>query len=177
MAKKFYITTAIDYVNAEPHIGHAYEKILADAVARWHRLKGDKVWYLTGTDENAQKNVQAAKEIGIPVKEFVDRNAKLFIQLTKKLNISNDDFIRTTEPRHVKVVQEIFKKIYNKGEIYKGVYEGLYCQGCESFISERELVNGKCPEHGVKPKQLSEEGYFFKLSKYKNQILKLQIKN
>ncbi len=170
--KKFYVTTAIDYVNAPPHCGHAFEKIIADAIVRWYKLKGKDVWFLTGTDENAQKNAQVAKEQGIPVQKFVDKNSKLFIELCKKLNIDYDDFIKTTEKRHVKVAQEIFKKVYDKGEIYKGKYEGHYCKGCESFITEKELVNGKCPEHDKKPEWLSEEAYFFKLSKYRNQIIK-----
>lgn len=170
--KAFYITTAIDYVNAKPHIGHAFEKVLADAIARYPRLKGKKVWYLTGTDENAQKNSQVAKEKGIPVKEFVKKNSDLFEELCKKLNISNDDFIRTTEARHTKVAQDIFKKVYDKGEIYKGKYEGLYCLGCEAFITEKDLVDGKCPEHCKVPEKMSEEAYFFKLSKYQKQLIK-----
>ncbi len=170
--KKFYITTAIDYVNAPPHIGHAFEKVLADAIARWHRLKGEKVWFLTGTDENAQKNVIAAKQAGLSTREFVNKNSRKFIELCKKLNISNDDFIRTTEERHKKIVQAIFKKSFDKGDIYKGIYEGLYCEGCECFVTERDLVDGKCPEHNTKPKLLSEEAYFFRLSKYKAQIEK-----
>jgi len=174
--KKFYITTAIDYVNAKPHIGHAYEKVLADAIARWHRQKGEKVWFLTGVDENAQKNVIAAKERGIPTEKFVEKNSKSFIELCKRLNISNDDFIRTTEERHKKVVQTIFKKVYEKGEIYKGNYEGLYCEGCEAFVTEKDLVNEKCPEHNKKPILLSEEAYFFKLSKYRDKIEKF-VKN
>jgi len=170
--KKFYITTAIDYVNARPHIGHAYEKTLADAIARWHRLLGEGVWYLTGTDENAQKNAQVAKEKGIPIKEFIDENTAIFVELCKKLNISNDDFIRTTEARHVKVAQEIFKKVYDAGEIYKGKYEGLYCTGCEAYYTEKDLVDGKCPEHNRAPELMSEETYFFKLSKYKEKLIK-----
>jgi methionyl-tRNA synthetase len=171
--QKFYITTAIDYVNARPHIGHAYEKIIADVLARYHRLFGDDVFFLTGTDENAQKNVKAAREAGIPVKDFVDKNSKVFVELCKKLNISYDDFIRTTERRHVKVAQEIFKILLNKGFIYKGEYSGLYCTGCEEFKTEKDLVDGLCPEHKTEPEFLSEEAYFFKLSKFKNQILKL----
>ena len=171
--KKFYITTAIDYVNAEPHIGHAFEKVLADAIARWHHLKGENVFFLTGVDENAQKNEQAACKAGIPVRKFVDKNSKLFIELNKKLNVSYDDFIRTSEERHIKKAQEIFKKVYDKGDIYKGKYEGYYCLGCEAFITEKDLVNGKCPEHNKEPEFTSEEAYFFKLSKYKNQIIKL----
>jgi len=170
--KKFYITTAIDYVNARPHIGHAFEKLIADALARWHRLKGDDVWFLTGTDENAQKNAEVANEEGIEVQKFVDRNSKWFIELCKKLNISYDDFIRTTEKRHVENVQKIFKQIYDKGEIYKGKYEGLYCTGCEGYKTEKDLVDGKCPEHNKEPEQISEDAYFFKLSKYKNKIIK-----
>ncbi len=176
MTKKFYITTAIDYVNAKPHIGHAFEKVLADTIARYHRQKGGKVWFLTGTDENAQKNVLAAREKGISTKKFVDENSRVFVELCKKLNISNDDFIKTTEERHRKVVQQIFKKVYEKGEIYKGNYEGLYCEGCECFVTEKDLVNGKCPEHNKKPILLSEKAYFFKLSKYKHQIEKF-VKN
>ena len=172
MAKKFYITTAIDYVNAKPHIGHAFEKVLADAISRWKKLKGEKVYFLTGTDENAQKNAQAAKIAGIPTKKFVDKNSKLFIELCKKLDIDYDDFIRTTEKRHIEKSQEIFKRVYDKGEIYKGNYEGHYCYGCEAFKVERDLVDGKCPEHDKKPEWFSEEAYFFKLSKYKNKLIK-----
>jgi len=170
--KKFYITTAIDYVNAKPHVGHAFEKILADAIARWHRLNGEKVWFLTGTDENAQKNAQAAKEAKIPTKEFVRKNSLSFIELCKKLNISYDDFIQTTEQRHVKIAQEIFQKVYDKGDIYQGVYEGYYCTGCEAFITEKYLVNGKCKEHNKEPEFMSESAYFFKLGKYKEKIVK-----
>jgi methionyl-tRNA synthetase len=173
MTKKFYLTTAIDYVNAVPHIGHAFEKVLADAIARWHRIHGEKVWFLTGTDENAQKNGQAAKEAGIPVREFVDKNSKFFIQLCKELNLSNDDFIRTTEKRHVKICQEIIEKANKRGDIYKGSYEGLYCSGCEGYKTEKDLVNGKCPEHPNRPiTTIKEDAYFFKLSKYKKQIEK-----
>ncbi|MBL7206177.1 MAG: methionine--tRNA ligase [Candidatus Aenigmarchaeota archaeon] len=174
--KKFYITTAIDYVNAKPHLGHAYEKICADIIARWKRLEGFDVFFLTGTDENAQKNKQAAEKAGIPVRKFVDQNANFFIEMCKVLNISYDEFIRTTEERHIKVSQQIFQKIFDKGDIYKGKYEGLYCTGCEAFKTEKDLVNGRCPEHKEKPKFISEESYFFKLSKYKAYILDL-IKN
>ena len=171
--KKFYITTAIDYVNSDPHVGHAYEKIVADVFARWHRLNGDDVFFLTGTDDNASKNEEAAKKAKIPVKQFVDKNAKKFQNLCKVLYISNDDFIRTTEERHVKVAKEIFEKAYKKGDIYKGNYEGLYCKGCEAFYTEKDLINGKCPEHNVEPEFLKEESYFLKLSKYKKEIIRL----
>jgi len=176
MKKKFYITTAIDYVNAPPHIGHAFEKVIADALARWHRLQGEKVFFLTGTDENAPKNDQAAKSAGIPTKKFVEQNTKKFVELCKKLNISYDKFIRTTESSHVQKAQELFQKVYKKGDIYKGKYEGHYCEGCEEFKTEKELFEGKCPEHNTLPKLISEEAYFFKLSKYKKDVTKF-IKN
>jgi methionyl-tRNA synthetase len=170
--KKFYVTTAIDYVNAKPHIGHAFEKVVADALIRWKKLKGEKTWFLTGTDENAQKNVQAAKEAKIPVKKFVDQNAKKFVELCKKLDVEYDKFIRTTEEEHVKKSREIFQAVYDRGEIYKGKYEGYYCTGCEEFKTEKSLVDGKCPEHDREPEWMSEEAYFFKLSKYKDRLLK-----
>ncbi len=171
--KKFYITTAIDYVNAKPHCGHLYEKVIADAIARWHRMLGEDVFFLTGTDDNASKNEEAAEKTGIPAKEFVDKNAQFFIELCKKANLSNDDFIRTVEERHVKVAQELFKKAFDNGDIYKGKYEGLYCKGCEAFYTEKDLVNGICPEHKTKPEYVKEESYFFKLSKYQEKILEL----
>ena len=171
-AKKFYITTAIDYVNGRPHIGHAFEKSIADALARWNKLKGKKVWFLTGTDENASKNDKAAKEAGEDTQKFVDKNSKIFIELCEKLNFAYDRFIRTTNKDHKKKAQEIFQKVFDNGEIYKGKYEGSYCVGCERFIVERELVRGVCPEHGKKPDWISEDAYFFKLSKYKNKIIK-----
>lgn len=173
MAKKFYITTAIDYVNGRPHIGHAYEKIITDIIARWKRLKGFDVYFLTGTDENAQKNAQAAKEKGVKTKDFVAKNSKEFEKLCEELNLSNDDFIKTTDSKHVKVAQAIFKKIFDKGDIYKKKYSGLYCLGCEAFLTERDLVEGKCPEHNKAPKIVEEENYFFKLSKYEKEILRL----
>ncbi|MBM3303752.1 MAG: methionine--tRNA ligase [Candidatus Aenigmarchaeota archaeon] len=169
---KFYITTAIDYVNSAPHCGHAYEKVCADIIARWHRLLGDDVFFLTGTDENAQKNVQAAKKAGVPIKAFVDRNVEQFKHLCKVLNISNDDFIRTTEPRHIRVSQMMFKKCMDNGDIYKGEYSGYYCPGCEAYKTEKELADGKCPEHD-KVEWMSESAYFFRLSKYTDRIRKL----
>ncbi len=172
MVKKFYVTTAIDYVNAEPHIGHAFEKVIADALARWHKLKGERVFFLTGVDENAQKNVLAAEDAGIAVKEFIDKNAALFLELCSKLNISYDKFIRTSEKEHTKVVYEVLKKVINKGDIYKGNYEGYYCSGCETFITKKNLIDGKCPEHNKKPEFLKQEAYFFKLSKYRKKLIK-----
>ncbi len=170
--KAFYVTTAIDYVNASPHIGHAFEKVLVDAISRWKKLKGKEVRFLTGTDENAQKNVQAAKDAGVDVKDFVDKNSKLFIKLCEVLNINYDEFIRTTQQKHNRKSQEIFKKVYDKGDIYKGKYEGYYCQGCEAFLTEKDLVDGKCPEHYKEPEWFSQETYFFKLSNYKDKVLK-----
>ncbi len=172
-AKRFYITTAIDYVNAKPHIGHAYEKILADVIARYNRLAGKNVYFLTGTDDNASKNDEAAKKAGIPTRKFVDQNAEEFRKLCDLLSVSYDYFIRTVDKEHVRKCQAIFQKAYNQGDIYKGFYEGLYCKGCEAFYTERDLVDGKCSEHLQAPEFLREESYFFKLSKYKNRILKL----
>jgi len=171
--KKFYVTTAIDYVNGRPHIGHAFEKVLADALVRWKKLKlGSKdTWFLTGTDDNAQKNARVAKDRKIPIRKFVDENAKFFIELCDSLNVEYDRFIRTTDKDHVKKSQEIFKKVYDKKDIYKGTYEGYYCSGCEAFKTEKDLVDGKCPEHDKKPEWISEEAYFFKLSKYEKKIL------
>tara|TARA_Y100000310_G_C20699549_1_gene828439 strand:+ start:1282 stop:2652 length:1371 start_codon:yes stop_codon:yes gene_type:complete len=171
--KTFYITTAIDYVNAKPHIGHAFEKVIADAIARYNKQKGKKVFFLTGVDENAQKNVEAAEKAGIPVKEFVDKNTALFQDLCDNLNISYNKFIRTTADEHKKVVHEILEKIISNGDIYEGEYEGEYCTGCESYITGRDLVDGKCPEHERKPEHRKEKAYFFKLSKYKNQLIKI----
>ncbi|MDP7116070.1 MAG: methionine--tRNA ligase, partial [Candidatus Woesearchaeota archaeon] len=173
MAKKYYITTAIDYVNSKPHLGHAYEKIIADFLARWHRQRGEDVFYLTGTDENAEKNEEAAKEAGVPVKEFVDKNSQIFKELCTKLSISNDDFIRTTSKKHFDVSQSIFQTVYDKKEIYKGEYQGYYCVGCEAFLTEIQLKDGKCPEHDREPDVLKEESYFFSMSKYTDKIKKL----
>jgi len=173
MAKKFYVTTAIDYVNAKPHIGHAFEKVLADALVRWKKSKGKDVYFLTGVDENAQKNVEAAEKEGIPIKKFVDRNSKIFIELCNKLNVSYDNFIRTSATTHSKIVAQILRKIIDKGDIYKGEYEGLYCTGCEAYYTEKDLVDGKCPEHNKEPEHRKEEGYFFKLSKFKDKLNKI----
>ncbi len=169
---KFYITTAIDYPNTAPHLGQAYEKICADSIARWHRLQGEEVFFLTGTDEHGLKIQRAAEAAKQSPKEFVDAQALHFRALCEKLNISNDRFIRTTDPEHIKVSQEIFRKVFDSGDIYKGFYEGLYCASCENYITEKELINGKCPYHGKAPELLREESYFFRLSKYQSQIIK-----
>jgi methionyl-tRNA synthetase len=171
MSRKFYITTAIDYVNALPHLGHALEKIQTDVIARYHRILGDEVLFLTGTDENSLKNVQAAREEGISVRELVDKNAKVFYGLKEILNLSFDDFIRTTEQRHIKGAQKLW--LACKKDIYKKTYKGLYCIGCEEFYKESELENGLCPEHKTRPELVEEENYFFRLSKYQDKLKKI----
>jgi len=176
--KKFYVTTAIDYVNARPHIGHAYQKIIADVLARWHKQKGDKVFYLTGTDEYGKKVQDSAKEAGKKPKEFVDEIAKEFKEAWKVLNIGFDRFIRTTDKDHAKVVQDFIIKCNESGDIYKGVYEGLYCVGCERYYTEKDLINGECQFHpGKKLEILKEETYFFRLSKYRTFLLDLYKKH
>ena len=169
--KKFYITTAIDYVNADPHLGHALEKIQTDVLARYQRFLGNDVFFLTGSDENSLKNVQAAQEEGVPVKKLVDRNTKKFYELKKTLNLSFDDFIRTTEKRHIQGVQKLWKACQK--DIYKKTYQGLYCLECEEFYKENELENGLCPEHKIKTELIEEENYFFRLSKYQDKLKKI----
>lgn len=167
MDKKFYVTTAIDYTNDIIHIGHAYQKIISDVLARYHRLIGDKTFFLTGTDEHGQKVEKSAKEKGINPKEFVDKIAAEDKKQWDGLNISYDRFIRTTDEDHVKFAQEFYLKAKANGDIYKKKYEGLYCEGCESFKEMPELVDGKCEFHPNKELQtVSEENYFFALSKY-----------
>lgn len=175
--KKFYITTAIDYTNSKPHLGHAYEKIFADVLARWHRLRGEDVYYLTGTDEHGQKVEKAAKSAGKEPQKFVDELVKDFKKMLEKLNISNSDFIRTTDDRHIKVCLEVFKKVFEKGDIYKGMYEGLYCEGCEAFYLEKDIVDGLCPVHKKPLELLKEESYFFRMSKYEKQLIDFIKKN
>lgn len=169
--EKFYVTTAIDYVNATPHIGHAYEKIAADIVARYHRIRGKDVFFMTGVDEHGSKVEKSALEAGVTPKEFCDDMALKFQSAWKKLNLSYDHFIRTTDDYHEKAVQTLFSKLLDKGDIYKGTYVGLYCEGCEDFVRERDLDdNGDCPNHKKPPKQLEEENYFFRLTSYKDKI-------
>ena len=172
MPKKFYITTAIPYVNGDPHIGHALEFVQTDVVARYHRQAGDDVFFLTGADENSLKNVQAAEKEGISTKKLVDRNTKKFIDLAKILNISNDDFIRTVDKKHFAGAQKLWSACKPE-DIYKKKYKGLYCVGCEQFYTEKELVDDKCPEHKTKPEVVEEQNYFFKLSNYQKQLEKL----
>lgn len=169
--EKFYITTPIYYPSAKLHIGHAYCTTIADAAARFHRLLGEDVFFLTGSDEHGQKIEDTAKAAGVTPIEYVDNIVAGFQKLWERLNISNDDFIRTTEERHQKVVQEIFKRIYAKGDIYKGEYKGLYCTPCESYWTEHQLKDGCCPDCGRPVKEVAEEAYFFKLSNYADKIL------
>jgi len=177
MAKKFYITTPIFYVNDVPHIGHAYTSIVADAIARWHRLLNEDVFFLTGTDEHGQKIEEAAKSAGKNPQEFVDGIVVRFKELCERLNISNNDFIRTTEKRHMDVANKIFRAVYDNGDIYKGVYEGFYCTGCEAYLSEMELIDGKCPIHNKEAELIKEESYFFRLSKYQKDLIEWIEKN
>ncbi len=170
-SKKFFITTAIDYVNASPHLGHALEKIFADVIARYRRLAGDDVLFLTGADENSLKNVRAAEKEGITTGELVAKNSAEFFSLKSAFNLSFDDFIRTTEKRHILGAQKLW--LACQKDIYTKKYEGLYCVDCEEFYKERELVDGLCPEHKTKPELISEENYFFRLSKYSEKLKKL----
>ncbi len=168
------ITTAIPYVNARPHLGFALEIVLTDALARFQRLRGRDVWFLTGTDENSLKNVQVAAAEGIPTQALVDRNAAAFYQLRQALNLSFDDFIRTSvDARHLAGVTRLWRACADRGDIYKRSYGGLYCVGCETFYAEDELWQGLCPEHLTPPEWVEEENYFFRLSRYQDQLLAL----
>ncbi|MBN2125452.1 MAG: methionine--tRNA ligase [Deltaproteobacteria bacterium] len=171
MSGRFYVTTPIYYVNAEPHLGHAYTTIVADVMKRFHMLAGDAAFFLTGTDEHGDKIVKAADQAGEPVKDYVDKNSSLFRALWPRLNILNDDFIRTTEPRHQEVVKLILSRVNEAGDIYFSEYEGLYCFGCERFYTERELVDGKCPDHQRPPETIRESNYFFRMSKYQDWLI------
>ena len=169
---KYYITTPIYYPSSNLHIGHTYCTVMADAMARFKRLAGYDVRFLTGTDEHGQKIQDIAKEKGVTPQEYVDEIVSGIKDLWKTMEISYDDFIRTTEPRHVKRVQQIFMQLYEKGDIYKGEYEGMYCTPCESFWTESQLVDGKCPDCGREVKPAQEEAYFFKMSKYADKLIK-----
>ncbi len=175
--EKFYITTPIYYVNDKPHIGHAYTTIAADTLARWHAAEGDNVFFLTGVDENAQKTVDAAKKTGEEIHAYTDRLAALWQSTWEKLGISNTDFIRTTEERHVAVVKDFWRRLEAAGDIYRGEYRGLYCKGHEAFLKEDELVDGLCPDHKTAPELVVEENYFFRLSKYQKALLELYEEN
>ena len=171
--EKFYITTPIYYPSANFHIGHCYTTIIADSIARYKRLAGYDVFFLTGTDEHGEKIEKKAKENGVTPKEYVDKIVDNAKDLWKSLGISYDKFIRTTDEYHEKAVQKIFNKLYEQGDIYKGEYEGLYCTPCESFWTETQLVEGKCPDCGRDVHIVKEESYFFKLSKYQDKLIKL----
>lgn len=172
LRKKFYLTTPVYYVNDVPHLGHAYTTIAADALARYKRLKGYEVLFLTGTDEHGDKINRAAKEKGIAPLELADQVVNRFQTLWKNLSISNDDFIRTTESRHTQVVTKVFQRLYEQEDIYRGTYKGWYCVPCESFWLELQLRNGQlCPECGRKTEKVEEESYFFRLSQYQKPLL------
>src|SRR5574344_2493166 len=171
--EKYYLTTAIDYVNGAPHIGHAYEKILSDVIVRHYKTRCNDVYFLTGTDEHGIKIQKTASEKGITPKEMCDENSSKFKEAWKALDIDYDKFIRTTDDYHEPVVHRIFEKLLKQGDIYKHAYEGLYCSGCESFLNPKDLTEeGCCPIHQKKPEVVSEENYFFKLSKYKDALKK-----
>ena len=171
MKNKFYISTAIAYTSSKPHIGNTYEIVLADAIARFKRMQGYDVYFQTGTDEHGQKIEEKAKEANIKPQEYVDKISLEVKQIWDIMNTSYDKFVRTTNPNHEKIVQKIFKRLYDQGDIYKGKYEGLYCTPCESFFTESQLVDGKCPDCGREVKKASEEAYFFKLSNYSDRLI------
>ena len=171
MSLPFYITTPIYYVNARPHLGHAYTTIVADVAARFHTMGGGDAYFLTGTDEHGDKVVRAAKKENLSPRVYVDTISQLFRDLWPELNISNSDFIRTTDPAHMSVVEMVLQKIYDAGDIYFAEYEGMYCFGCERFYTERELVDGKCPDHETEPEVIKESNYFFKMSRYQDWLI------
>ncbi len=172
MEKAFYITTPIYYVNASPHIGHAYTTIVADVLARYHRLRGCPTFFTTGTDEHGDKIVEAAQKAGVTPQEYADRISAQFRNLWPELAVTNDYFIRTTDPNHVETVRRILQKVHDAGDIYFGQYEGFYCVGCERFYMEKELVDGKCPQHETFPEHRKESNYFFRMGKYQDWLIK-----
>ncbi len=169
----FYLTTPIYYVNDKPHIGHAYTTIAADVLTRHHRQRGDRTWLLTGVDEHASKVARVAAEQGLEPQEYADRIVGAWRELPRRLNVSNDFFIRTSDEGHKRFVQDFLQRIYDNGDIYQGVYAGFYCVGCEAFKTEAELVDGKCPEHDTVPEWIEEKNYFFRLSAYQERLLEL----
>ena len=171
MTRPFYVTTPIYYVNARPHLGHAYTTIVADVATRFHAMQGSDVYFLTGTDEHGDKVVRAAKKENMTPRVYVDTISQLFRDLWPELSINNSQFIRTTDPAHMAVVEQVLQKIYDAGDIYFAEYEGLYCFGCERFYTERELVEGKCPDHETEPEVIKESNYFFKMSRYQNWLI------
>jgi methionyl-tRNA synthetase len=172
MNHPFYITTPIYYVNAPPHLGHAYTSLVADVAARFHRMAGCATFFLTGTDEHGDKIIRAAADKGQTPRQYVDEISSLFRDLWPKLNVTHDAFIRTTDPSHISVVQMILQRIHDAGDIYYSEYEGLYCFGCERFYTERELVEGKCPDHETYPEKIRESNYFFKMSRYQDWLIR-----
>lgn len=170
--KKFYITTPIYYVNASPHLGHAYTTIAGDILARFHRYQGDETFFATGTDEHGIKIEQKAEELNQSLEDFTNKNAHQFEKIWEKLNITNDTFIRTTNKKHIEAVKNALEYMYNQGDIYLDKYEGLYCNGCEQFKNEKDLIDGKCPDHGTIPEKMSEETYMFRMSKYADKLEK-----
>ena len=171
MSRPFYVTTPIYYVNARPHLGHAYTTIVADVAARFHTMSGGDAYFLTGTDEHGDKVVRAAKKENLSPRIYVDTISQLFKDLWPELNISNNDFVRTTDASHIEVVEMVLQKIYDAGDIYFAEYEGMYCFGCERFYTERELVDGKCPDHETEPEVIKESNYFFKMSHYQGWLI------
>lgn len=171
MSAAFYITTPIYYVNARPHLGHAYTTIIADIATRFNTMRGADAFFLTGTDEHGDKVVRAAKAEGLTPRVYVDKISGLFQDLWPELNINNSAFIRTTDPGHIQVVREVLQKIYDAGDIYFSEYEGQYCFGCERFYTDRELVDGKCPDHETEPEIIRESNYFFKMSRYQQWLI------
>ena len=171
MTRPFYVTTPIYYVNARPHLGHAYTTIVADVAARFNGMRKTDVFFLTGTDEHGDKVVRAAQKEDLSPRVYVDKISQLFQDLWPELQINNSGFIRTTDPAHMAVVELILQRIYDKGDIYYSEYEGLYCFGCERFYTERELVEGKCPDHETEPELIKESNYFFKMSKYQDWLI------
>ena len=169
--KPYYISTAIAYTSAKPHIGNTYEIVLADAIARYKRMTGYDVYFQTGTDEHGQKIQEKAEAAGITPQQYVDNVAGQIKEIWDLMNTTYDRFVRTTDPMHVEKVQKIFKKLYDQGDIYKGSYKGKYCTPCESFWTESQLVDGKCPDCGRPVVDAEEEAYFFRMSKYADRLM------
>ncbi|EKD39393.1 MAG: hypothetical protein ACD_75C00424G0001, partial [uncultured bacterium] len=166
-----YITTPIYYVNAQPHLGHAYTTIVADTYSRFRRLCGDTVRFQTGTDEHGDKIVKAAENENVEPREYVDRISGIFRATWPLLDVQPDHFIRTTDAAHVAVVQSILQKVYDRGDIYFDEYSGLYCRGCERYLTEKELVDGNCPDHLTPPQEIAEQNYFFRMSRYQQRLI------
>ncbi len=166
-----YITTPIYYVNAQPHLGHAYTTIVADTYSRFRRLCGENVRFQTGTDEHGDKIVEAAEKENVPPREYVDKISAMFRDTWPLLEVVPDNFIRTTEAEHIATVRDILQKVYDNGDIYFDEYTGLYCRGCERFLTEKELVDGNCPDHQIPPQEIAEQNYFFRMSRYQQQLI------